>query len=174
VVTSPLVIGSRQGFGEALEPGAFHGCFWVVPRPILEHVGLLDERFERAFWEDDDYLTRLRSAGVPTRQVRSVVVRHIGGLTTVKLPEHRRWLEANARRFREKWGYLPPPTTRYRRRLGREEWHFCQNCPDWPSAQFEEAPPANDYGPGVPPLPPPGGECARCVSLRAAGDCAFY
>lgn len=47
-VTSPLVIGERQGFGESLEPGAFHGCFWVVPQGVLDCVGLLDERFERA------------------------------------------------------------------------------------------------------------------------------
>src|SRR5262249_3950547 len=55
-VTSPLVIGRRQGFGESIEPGGFHGCFWVVPRDVLDRVGLLDERFERAYFEDDDLL----------------------------------------------------------------------------------------------------------------------
>ena len=59
-VTSPLVIGERQGFGESLEPGGFHGSFWVVSRVVLDRVGLLDERFERAYWEDDDFLARLR------------------------------------------------------------------------------------------------------------------
>lgn len=49
-VTSPLVIGERQGFGESIEPGGFHGAFWVIPRPVLEQVGVLDERFERAYW----------------------------------------------------------------------------------------------------------------------------
>jgi GT2 family glycosyltransferase len=174
-VTSPLVIGERQGFGESIEPGGFHGCCWVVPRPVLDRVGLLDERFKHAYWEDDDFLERLRAAGVATRQIPSVVVRHIGGLTTVKVPEHRQWLEVNARRFEEKWGRRPPPIARYRRAKGTDAWHFCQNCPSWPMTDFEEAAPAGDYGLGTTgPVPPDGGECRSCGALRASSDCAFY
>jgi GT2 family glycosyltransferase len=110
--------------------------FWVVSRAVLNRVGLLDERFERAYWEDDDLLARLRQAGIPTRQVASVRVAHIGGLTTVKIPEHRKWLEGNARRFEEKWGWLPPLKPRYRRASGESIWHFCQNCPNWPTVDF--------------------------------------
>ena len=106
-VASPLVIGERQGLGQSL--GVFHGCFWVVPRPVLDRVGLLDERFARAYWEDDDFVARVRLAGFAIRQLDSVRVRHVGGLTTVKVPEHRDWLVANERRFEEKWGSLPPP-----------------------------------------------------------------
>jgi GT2 family glycosyltransferase len=173
-VTSPLVIGERQGLGESIEPGGFHGSFWVVPRSVLDWVGLLDERFERAYWEDDDFLARLRDAGVPTRQVASVRVRHVGGLSTVKVREHREWLELNARRFEEKWGWLPPPIPRYRRAKGDAAWHFCQNCPQWPLVGFEEAPPANDYGLENLPIPPGGVECSDCKSLREARECAFY
>jgi GT2 family glycosyltransferase len=78
----------------------------------LEHVGLLDERFEGAFFEDDDYLERLRRAGIPTRQIASVRVwsRPVG-LTMSKLPDQgRTWLSTNERRFEEKWGWVPPPT----------------------------------------------------------------
>ena len=104
-VTSPLIIGERQGFGESIEPGGFHGCFWVVPRPVLDRVGLLDERFEWGYWEDDDYIARLHEAGIPTRQVPSVRVKHVGGLTTVKVPEHRVWLERNEQVFKECQGH---------------------------------------------------------------------
>jgi GT2 family glycosyltransferase len=173
-VTSPLVIGERQGFGESLEPGALHGSFWVAPRAVLDRVGLLDERYEHAYWEDDDFLARLRQAGIPTRQVDSVRVKHIGGLTTVKISEHRKWLELNARRFAQKWGWLPPPTARYRRASGEDIWHFCQNCPNWPRVDFDEASPANDYGPDKPPVPPGGAECDECKSLRERSECAFY
>jgi hypothetical protein len=106
-VTSPLVV-DKPG----IAPGAFHGAFWVVPRGIIERVGLLDERFEGAFFEDDDYLERLRREGIPTRQIDSVRVasRRIG-LTMSKLPDRGKgWLEANERRFEEKWGWAPPPT----------------------------------------------------------------
>jgi hypothetical protein len=164
-VTSPLIVGERQGFGESIEPGGFHGCFWVVPRPVLDRVGLLDERFEFAYWEDDDYLTRLHAAGIPTRQVPSVRVRHVGGLTTVKIPEHREWLARNEERFAAKWGRVPPPIARYRRAAGSSVWHFCQNCPDWPAGEHEDAPP---------PIPPGGVECTACASLRDTKECAFY
>jgi GT2 family glycosyltransferase len=168
-VTSPLVIGERQGFGQSIEPGGFHGSFWVVPRAVLDRIGLLDDRFERAYWEDDDFITRLRQAGIPTRQVPSVRVRHVGGLTTVKLPEHRQWLDENAGRFEEKWGWLPPPIARYRRAVGRDTWHFCQNCSHWPTGRFEEAAPV-----ASPAAPPNGVECEECKSLRERKECAFY
>jgi len=173
-VTSPLVIGERQGFGESIEPGGFHGCFWVVPRGVVELVGMLDERFERAYWEDDDFLARLRDAGVPTRQVPSVQVRHVGALSTLKIPEHRSWLEANQAKFEEKWGKLPPAIARYRRAAGADAWHFCQNCPEWPRADFEEAAPPRSYGIDDLPKPPGGSECERCRALREQSGCAFY
>lgn len=163
-VVSPLIIGERQGLGQSIEPGGFHGCFWVLPRSVLERVGLLDERFEWAYWEDDDFLARLREAGIATRQVASVKVKHVGGLTTVKVDDHRSWLELNARRFEEKWGQLPPPEQRYRRARGGGRWHFCQNCPGLPTREYEEAPA----------LPEGDDECEECASLRTNGECAFY
>ena len=106
-VTSPLVL-EKPG----IAPGAFHGAFWVAPREVIDRVGLLDERFEGAFFEDNDYLARLREAGIPTRQIDSVRVasRRIG-LTMSKLPDRGQgWLAANERRFEEKWGWVPPTT----------------------------------------------------------------
>jgi hypothetical protein len=105
-VTSPLVRGKP-----GIEAGGFHGAFWVAPREVLDRVGLLDERFEGAFFEDDDYLERLRLAGVPTLQVPSVHVesRRVG-LTMSKVPERAaEWYARNERRFAEKWGWVPPP-----------------------------------------------------------------
>jgi hypothetical protein len=64
------------------------------------------------FYEDDDYLERLRRARVPTAQIPTVHVwsRRIG-LTMSKLPDKGQgWLRENARRFEEKWGWVPPPT----------------------------------------------------------------
>jgi len=163
-VTSPLIIGERQGIGQSIEPGGFHGCFWVAPKLVLDRVGLLDERFEWAYWEDDDFIARVHDAGFATLQVASVLVKHVGGLTTVKIPEHRNWLELNARRFEEKWGRVPPEIPRYRRVRGSGTWHFCQNCQTWPSGDYDEAPT----------IPSGGAECDECRSLRARKECAFY
>jgi hypothetical protein len=105
-VTSPLVLGKP-----GIETGGFHGAFWVAPREVLDRVGLLDESFEGAFFEDDDYLERLRLAGVPTLQVPSVQFesRRVG-LTTSKVPERAaEWYARNERRFEEKWDWVPPP-----------------------------------------------------------------
>jgi GT2 family glycosyltransferase len=106
-VASPVVVGKP-----GIELGGFHGAFWVAPREVIDRVGLLDENFEGAFFEDDDYLERLRRAGVPTMQVPSVQVesRRVG-LTMSKIPEQAaEWYAQNERRFEEKWGYVPPPT----------------------------------------------------------------
>jgi GT2 family glycosyltransferase len=106
-VASPVVL-EKPG----IEPGGFHGAFWVAPREIVEWVGPLDERFEGAFFEDDDYLARLKEAGIPRRQVPSVraVSRRVG-LTMSKIPNQAdEWYRRNERRFEEKWGWVPPPT----------------------------------------------------------------
>jgi GT2 family glycosyltransferase len=106
-VASPLVEGKP-----GVEPGGFHGAFWVAPRDVIERVGPLDERFEGAFFEDDDYLERLRADGIPTVQVASVRVESSRiGLTMSKIPERAEaWYAANERRFAQKWGWAPPPT----------------------------------------------------------------
>jgi hypothetical protein len=106
-VASPLVL-EKPG----VEPAGFHGAFWVAPREIFDTVGYLDERFEGAFFEDNDYLVRLGQARIPTKQVASVTVwsRRIG-LTMSKLPDKgKTWLAANKRRFEEKWGWIPDVT----------------------------------------------------------------
>jgi GT2 family glycosyltransferase len=107
MVTSPLVL-EKPG----VEPGGFHGAFWVAPRDVIERVGPLDERFEGAFFEDDDYLVRLGHAGIPREQVTTVrVVSRRVGLTMSKVRDQAdSWYAANERRFEEKWGWVPAPT----------------------------------------------------------------
>lgn len=39
------------------------GMFWVLPKEIMRDVGVFDEKFRKAFWEDTDYAVRLRNKG---------------------------------------------------------------------------------------------------------------
>jgi glycosyltransferase involved in cell wall biosynthesis len=162
-VTSPLVIGEIPGMAPPIEPGGFHGCFWVAPRHVLDRVGLFDDRFEGAFWEDDDFLMRLREAGIPTRQVSSVRVGHRGGLTLTKIPSQAAaWYQGNEERFQEKWDWLPPPLMQFRRRREDDTWHFCNNCSRWPTEDYEEQE-----------ITPPTGECSECRLKWDSGTCEY-
>jgi len=49
----------------------------------------------------------------------------------------------------------------YRRRRGSDTWHFCSNCSNWPTSDYEEK-----Y------TKPSSGElCNECQSKKAAGNC---
>jgi len=49
----------------------------------------------------------------------------------------------------------------YRRRKGSDTWHFCSNCSNWPTSNYEE-----QY------TKPSSGElCNECQSKKAAGNC---
>jgi hypothetical protein len=91
---------------------------------VIERVGPFDEQFEGAFFEDDDYLERLRAAGIPTVQVASVRVESSRiGLTMSKIPERAEaWYAANERRFAESRAgrrRLPTPALHNRDRRER-------------------------------------------------------
>jgi hypothetical protein len=105
-VTRPLVEEKAS-----IDPGGFHGAFWVMPKEVLDSVGFLDERFEGGFYEDDDFLQRLKVADIPVRQITTVRAwSRPRGLTMSKLEpaEVERLVEENERRFAEKWGWTPP------------------------------------------------------------------
>lgn len=82
-VTSPLVISPFHG--PKAGPDHFWGCFFCLPRYVLEEIGGFDPRFGLAYGEDLNYVSRLKRAGIPMRTVDSVVVAHeLGGGNTVK------------------------------------------------------------------------------------------
>ena len=49
----------------------------------------------------------------------------------------------------------------YRKRKGKDTWHWCSNCSNWPTFDFEEKP-----------AKPAGGElCNECQAKDKAGTC---
>lgn len=49
----------------------------------------------------------------------------------------------------------------YRRRRGNDTWHFCSNCTNWPTSDYEERTTK----------PTTGEFCNQCQSKRNNGDC---
>jgi hypothetical protein len=49
----------------------------------------------------------------------------------------------------------------YRKRKGKDTWHWCSNCNNWPTSDYEEKP-----------SKPAGGElCNECLAKDKAGTC---
>ena len=79
----------------------------ALRRDVYEAVGPLDERFEVALFEDDDYSLRVRRAGYRVAFAEDVLVHHFGeGSLGALVPtgQHASLFETNRRRFEQKWG----------------------------------------------------------------------
>ena len=79
----------------------------ALRRDVYQHVGPLDERFELAMFEDDDYSLRVRRAGLRVVCAEDVFVHHFGEASLgalVPTGEHAALFGRNRRRFEEKWG----------------------------------------------------------------------
>ena len=89
-------------------------CF-ALRRDTHERVGTLDEQFQIAMFEDDDYAVRLRSAGYRLYCAEDVFVHHFGGVSLGSLPASGQFqdlLTANRERFERKWGVKWQPHRR--------------------------------------------------------------
>lgn len=91
--------------GDAQEVNRLVGLCLLIPRRVMQAVGLLDGRFGMGLFEDDDYCLRVRMAGYRLLVARDVFIHHEGHRTfrTFTQEAYRRDLQANERRFREKW-----------------------------------------------------------------------
>ncbi|MCM8811751.1 MAG: glycosyltransferase family 2 protein [Candidatus Omnitrophica bacterium] len=76
----------------------------LMPRQILEKVGMLDEEFGFMYYEDADYSLRVRQAGYCCGIALGAYAYHIGSATMSRNPDKERLFEANKELFRKKWG----------------------------------------------------------------------
>lgn len=84
------------------------GAFFCLPRWVYEKIGGFDESFGLAYYEDNDYLLRLKDAGIPVRRVNKVAIDHVGGATVKALKRETEANEFGKNRFKEKYGDRDP------------------------------------------------------------------
>lgn len=94
--------------------GADFACFMIRPDTIKTH-GWFDARYRPAYFEDNDYYTRVVLGGSECRVVHAAKFFHRGSMTTRLDPEAnhhvKHWWEYNKKRFSDKWGG-PPAVSR--------------------------------------------------------------
>src|SRR5262249_1298615 len=96
----------RQEFaGQALAVERLTGFCLLVRREVLEKIGVLDERFGKGFFEDDDFCGRARAGGFKLAVCLGVVIDHFGSRTFKALGiDAQKCLGDNFALFRAKWG----------------------------------------------------------------------
>jgi GT2 family glycosyltransferase len=108
---------TRQHPGQTFEIHTLCMYCLAMRRDVYGHLGPLDERYEVGMLEDDDYSMRAHAAGYRVICAEDVFVHHFGGASfgnLVPTGEYGSLIEANRRRFEEKWGVQWEP---YGRRL---------------------------------------------------------
>lgn len=96
---------SSEHRGRAVAVDRLVGLCLLIPRRIVQTVGLLDERFGLGNFEDDDYCLRVRMAGYRLLWAQDVFIHHEGHQSFRRLGdgEFQRILDRNRRLFLEKW-----------------------------------------------------------------------
>jgi GT2 family glycosyltransferase len=87
----------------------------ALRRDVYERVGVLDEGFDLALFEDDDYCIRVRNAGYRVVCAEDVFIHHFGEASLgalVPTGEHAALFEKNRHRFETKWGVQWQPHAR--------------------------------------------------------------
>lgn len=100
-VTSPLLNDDSR---------IFWGACFCLPRWVYEEIGELDEQFKIGYYEDDDYLMRLKQAGIFCKSNHKVKIYSPGSTTMDKIDKMKKRgiAENNKQRFIKKWGQEPP------------------------------------------------------------------
>lgn len=93
-VTYPTVNGDDQN----------PGCLMCIPRNIYKSIGGLDEGFQYAYFEDDDFIRRLEINNIPLVHIPEVEVSHKGGTTIESLPGRDVVFSASQAYYERKWG----------------------------------------------------------------------
>lgn len=95
---------ARTHAGQSQDATWLVGLCLLIPRRVVDAIGLLDERFGLGNFEDNDYCLRARLAGYRVVWAKDVFIHHEGHQSFRELGDgFRRLLEENEHRFHAKW-----------------------------------------------------------------------
>ncbi|MFT8889807.1 MAG: glycosyltransferase family 2 protein [Ethanoligenens sp.] len=84
------------------------GFCLLIRRETINKIGLLDERFGKGNFEDDDYSLRIRQAGYRLLLCGDCFIHHFGSASFSKERQvYEELLRTNSQKFAEKWGVSP-------------------------------------------------------------------
>ena len=118
VISNDDVLFNETTFAEMINAVKSHpfvdGLQWALFAQNSEckrRVGLYDQKFYPAYYEDTDYLVRMARAGIVPFNALSTPVKHVGWATT-RASKDVAWInhmrEKNRQYFIQKWGYSGP------------------------------------------------------------------
>lgn len=94
------LIGELNGYPEYR---MFPAICWLIPRICIEKVGYFDEIFIGGCYEDDDYCRKVKNEGKSIIRHPDVHLHHKLSQTFGKLPDHGKIMQANYKRYINKW-----------------------------------------------------------------------
>ncbi len=102
---------------------------FMLRQDTIERIGWFDERFKPAYYEDNDYCTRIVQSGHTCKVVPTARFEHPGSFTVQNDPEAAHhvghWYEKNKARFKAKWGTdkIPVSDEDCRTRCFKRPWN---------------------------------------------------
>nr|WP_255570715.1 glycosyltransferase [Cohnella sp. CFH 77786] len=91
------------------------GYCMLIKKPILDQIGLLDERFTPGNYEDDDLSLRIRLAGYKLLLCKDTFIHHYGSVSFKDAPpQYVQLMKDNNRNFQDKWGFDPDKGNQFR------------------------------------------------------------
>lgn len=95
---------SRMEPVRLIEMGSAIGFCFLIKRAVINAVGLLDERYEKAYYEDIDYCLSAKQAGFICVMATGAYVYHVEKASSGGKTKNVDFIQKNRRRFLNKWG----------------------------------------------------------------------
>lgn len=95
---------SRTEPVRVIEMGSAIGFCFLIKRAVIDAIGLLDEQYEKAYYEDADYSLQAKKAGFTCVMATGAYVYHLEKASSGGETRNIDFIQKNRQRFLEKWG----------------------------------------------------------------------